>query len=110
MSHGAARELHMLRRLREVFALLARGDDATVLLPLILDQAIALVGAERGFVIAVGQGTPLRFEIAAARNLDHEMIQNPEFKVSRTIVDRVARSGRSELVGDAQADEGTRKL
>src|SRR4051812_29100584 len=91
-----------LKTLWDLAALLADESDPRKLVPLILDQAVALVGAERGFVILLRPGAD--FEVAAARNIDQEAIQRPEFKVSRSIVSRVANSGAPELISDAASE------
>jgi transcriptional regulator with GAF, ATPase, and Fis domain len=105
------RELGALRKLREFTELLAHESDPRRLVPLVLDQAIELVGAERGFVIlASGTGPNARLDVAEARNLDHEEIQQPEFKVSRSIVQRVVKSGRAEVISDAESQQDTRDI
>ncbi len=100
-----------LRRLLEVTRLLADERNPRALVPLVLDQAIALVGAERGFVLLVaGAGPQARFDVAEARNLDREEILHPEFKVSQTIVSRVVQTGRGEAISDAEAEQATRDI
>jgi transcriptional regulator with GAF, ATPase, and Fis domain len=76
--------------------------DIQRLLTLIVDSAIELTTAERGFLI-VGRGNELTFEIA--RNFAKEEIESPEFKISRTIADDVRRSGEPRLTVNAQTDE-----
>jgi transcriptional regulator with GAF, ATPase, and Fis domain len=101
--------LEVLERLRHVIATMAEAPDARALVGLALDQAIALVGAERGFVLVlVGIGPQARYEVAAARNLDQEDIQHPDFKVSRSVVNRVTESGKAEVLLDAGEDPLTR--
>ncbi len=112
MSHDPGpRELGALRKLRQLTLLLADEANPRRLVALVLDQAIALVGAERGFVLLVrGVGAAARLEVAEARNLDHEEIIQPEFKVSHTIVQRVVRTGQAEVISDAGADDATRTI
>jgi len=105
---GKRDELAALRKLREVSSLLADEPDPAKLVPLVLDQAVALVGAERGFAILLGGGKEL--EVAAARNIDREEIQGPEHKVSRSIVGRVAQTGKAELILDAASDDATKDI
>ena len=110
MKQGPARAQEAFDKLRHVALLLADEKEPSNLVPLILDQAIALVGAERGFVILVEGGPSPQLRIAAARNLDREAVQTPEFKVSHSIAQRVATTGEAELLSDAAGDARTRDL
>ena len=105
-----ALERDLLAKLREVISGLGEDPDSQQLVAGILDRAIALVGAERGFVLALSTDTRRGFEVAAARNLDRRKMERPEFEVSRTVVERVAREGVAELVSDAAADARTRNV
>ena len=71
------------------------------LLNLILDEAIRLTEAERGFLVLVEEGA-FRFE--SARNFDRESVRKPEYKISRSIAEQVAGSGSSLVAADAQED------
>ncbi|MHC4076896.1 MAG: sigma 54-interacting transcriptional regulator [Planctomycetota bacterium] len=82
-------------------------QDLTRLLTLIVDSAIQLICAERGFLI-LGKGTETRVEVA--RNFAQEEVLSPEFKISRTIAQRVLESGVPELTLNAQEDERFRDL
>jgi len=72
------------------------------LLNLILDEAVRLTDAERGFLVLVDEGA-MRFE--SARNFDRESVRKPEYKISHSIAERVARSGEALVAADAQTDE-----
>jgi sigma-B regulation protein RsbU (phosphoserine phosphatase) len=69
----------------------------------VMDQVIALLRAERGFVMLHESDGQAAFRVA--RGLDQTTIQDPQFQVSRSIVARVAREGRPLLTSDAQQDE-----
>jgi transcriptional regulator with GAF, ATPase, and Fis domain len=98
-------------RLREVLEQLAFEHDPARLTAAILDRAIALVGAERGFAILVSdEDGGARFKIAAARNMGEEDVRKPEFEVSRSVVARVARTGVPELLDDAVEHPTTRHI
>ncbi len=71
------------------------------LLGLILDRAIELTGAERGFVILLDEG---RETVHLARNLDRESISEPERKISSQIMKEVVRSGRIVRSENAETD------
>ncbi|MHC4599049.1 MAG: sigma 54-interacting transcriptional regulator [Planctomycetota bacterium] len=72
------------------------------LLNLIIDEAIRLTDAERGFMVLVDEGA-FRFE--AARNFDRESVRKPEYKISRSIAEQVAKSGEALVAADAQTDD-----
>ncbi len=76
-------------------------QDLSRLLTRIVDAAIALSGAERGFLI-LGQGEESTVEVA--RNFAQEEVHTPEFKISRTIAQRVRETGVPELTTNAQED------
>ncbi len=67
-----------------------------------MDQLIQLSGAERGMVILFGQAGGVLFE--TARNLKKEDIDNPEFQVSRTIIDKVKNRGEAICLANAFDD------
>ena len=76
-------------------------QDLARLLTSIVDAAIDLSSAERGFLI-LGQGAESTVEVA--RNFAQEEILSPEFKISRTIAQRVLESGVPERTTNAQED------
>ncbi|MCC6783875.1 MAG: sigma 54-interacting transcriptional regulator [Planctomycetes bacterium] len=91
----------------EVARALNEERDLSRLLARIVDAAIQLSGAERGFLI-VGQGESSTVEVA--RNFAQEEVNTPEFKISRTIAQRVRESGVPELTTNAQEDARFRGL
>jgi transcriptional regulator with GAF, ATPase, and Fis domain len=88
--------LHIAREMNRAF-------DRDQLLALILDRAIEITGAERGFVVLLNEG---REEVHLARNLDREAVSEPERKMSTQIVKEVVRTGR--IVRTENAEEDTR--
>jgi transcriptional regulator with GAF, ATPase, and Fis domain len=76
--------------------------DLEPLLEIILDAAVELTDAERGFLI-LREGEALRIRVA--RNLDRETIERPEFSISRSIAESVCRNGEPILTLNAQEDE-----
>jgi len=57
------------------------------LLAVAMDDAIAISGAERGMIILFDDAGDIQFQ--TARNLKKEDIENPEFQISRTIIEKV---------------------
>jgi sigma-B regulation protein RsbU (phosphoserine phosphatase) len=76
--------------------------DLDEVLNRVMDEVIAATRAERGFLMLRDEGGALAFR--AARGLDHQTIDAPEFQISRGLVERVAQEGRPVLTSDAQAD------
>ena len=68
----------------------------------VMDSLIALMRAERGFLMLREPNGELSVRIA--RGIDHVNLDEEEFIVSRTVVRRVAESGESVLTTNAQAD------
>jgi putative nucleotidyltransferase with HDIG domain len=68
----------------------------------VMDTLIALMHAERGFLMLRQSNEKLEFEIA--RGIDHVNLEDESFKVSRTIVDKVAATGEAILTTNAQED------
>ena len=91
-------------RLTAILALnraLAKAEDQTSLLTTLLDEAIALFGAERGFVIVdEGDGQKLRVEVG--RSLDRESVRQAASKISRTIAAQCMRERAGVFCADAR--------
>ncbi len=96
------RERERLFRVIEINRALVSERNPKKLLTLILDAAIDLTSAERGFLILKGdQGLG---QVEVARNLDKEAVKSPEFKISHTIAERAMKSGEVVLTDSAQDD------
>jgi len=77
--------------------------DLDEVLNRVMDEVIVIVHAERGFVMLREADGQLTFR--AARGMDQTTIQDPQFQVSRSIVERVAREGEPLLTSDALQDD-----
>ena len=92
---------------------LSAEHDSSRLLEVLMDAAVALTGAERGFLLlddaAVAgkkqaEGTEPELEVAFARNLDRENLRKPEGKLSQSVAMEVFRGGERVLAVNAMAD------
>jgi sigma-B regulation protein RsbU (phosphoserine phosphatase) len=92
--------LTLLYRVSQTFS---SSLDLDRVLDLVMDEVIATTHAERGFLMLYDDGGELVF--AAARGMDRQTIESPEFQVSRGVVDRVARDGQPILTSNALVDE-----
>jgi transcriptional regulator with GAF, ATPase, and Fis domain/predicted Ser/Thr protein kinase len=99
----ARTERQALGSLQQISRAIASELDTKKLVPLILDQAVHVVDAERGFLMLRENDGTLRF--AAARNLDRDTIARPEGKVSSSIAKEVIKTGEPVLTTDAREDE-----
>ena len=68
----------------------------------VMDSVIALMRAERGFLML--RDDDGQFQIQAARDMDHVSLGDKTFSVSGTIVRRVAETGEPVLTTNAQED------
>ncbi|MBI3820114.1 MAG: sigma-54-dependent Fis family transcriptional regulator [Planctomycetes bacterium] len=71
------------------------------LLDFIVDRAVDLLGAERGFVVVDRDG---KLDVPSARNVDREDVRKALEKISSSIVNQVLRSGVAIVADDAAAD------
>ncbi|HMS15964.1 MAG TPA: sigma 54-interacting transcriptional regulator [Planctomycetota bacterium] len=96
-----AEENLRLRQLLSLFRTLVEESAPDALLERIIDLAVELVTAERGFLM-VFEGDDLSIEVA--RNYWRADISEPEYEVSRSIADRVRNERAGLLVEDAGQD------
>ncbi len=95
-----------LAALYEVSRTLGASLNLDEALVAVMDAAIRLMGAERGYLVLRGEHTD-RLEFCVTRNARGETLSEDRFEVSRSTADEVIRTGQPVLVGDAQTDERT---
>lgn len=95
--------LNRLETLYQVSQALGSTLDLDTLLNEVIDQVIAVTGAERGFLMLGDESDELQFRVA--RGIDHETIEAPEFQVSRGVLERVAEDKDPLLTMDAQSED-----
>ncbi|MCA9523365.1 MAG: sigma-54-dependent Fis family transcriptional regulator, partial [Myxococcales bacterium] len=98
---GAFLNYRQFKRFMEINSRLNIERNSEKLLELILDTVIDLTGAERGFLIVRDNG---KIRVPVARNIDQETIKRQQFKISRSIAEKVLESGEPLLSVDAQSD------
>jgi phosphoserine phosphatase RsbU/P len=96
----SAERLALLARLSQHFS---SSLDLGEVLDRVMDEVIAAVGAERGFVMLKEPDGTLSFRVA--RGMDQRTISAPGFQVSRGVTEQVARDGQPVLTSDAQQDD-----
>ena len=96
------REKDNLLRLQRVTHGMSSELDLPRLLRLIVDHAVDITEAERGFLILVQDGK-LSFEVA--RNYEQGDVEEPEYTVSHSIARKVLESGERVMSVNAAEDE-----
>ncbi len=99
MAQPSADRLALLYRVSQTFN---SSLDLDEVLNRVIDEVIAAVHAERGFLMLRDADGQLQFR--AARGLDRSTIEQPAFQVSRSVVQRVAEEGQPLLTSDAQGE------
>jgi len=99
MLQPSADRLALLYRVSQTFN---SSLDLDEVLNRVIDEVIAAVRAERGFLMLRDAAGQLHFRVA--RGIDRHTIERPQFQVSRSVIRRVAEEGRSLLTSNAQAD------
>jgi len=73
------------------------------ILQVVMQKAVELLSAERGFIMLLDSAGRLQFK--SAHNIRKEDTSGEYFKISNSIADRVAQTGKSVYASDAQEDE-----
>lgn len=80
---------------------LADARDIRSMLASLLDEAVRLFGAERGFVV-LRDGPGEDLDVPVARSLDAEAVRQPLRKISKTVVQECLAAGQGLFCADAQ--------
>jgi len=105
-------ELQSLRGLAQNAALINSSLDTTTVLNQVMDTAINLTGAERGYIVLINQETGELDDFRVARGMDQEALgsrsDDPStgktYIISSTVVNRVAETGEPVLTDNATED------
>jgi serine phosphatase RsbU (regulator of sigma subunit) len=99
---GAGSELHQVARLLEGLRALGSARLLDDVLALVIDSAIDLSGAERGFIMLADGGGRLEFKLARGR--DHITLPGQTFETSRKIPEEVFETGTTRVELDLLDD------
>src|SRR5207248_115560 len=97
-----ADELEKYKKLFEINKALTRELDVRKLLEKVLDAAIMVTGAERGFLLLLNDKGELVMK--ASRNVDKETVKRAEGKVSKSVLKEVVTRGAAIRIDDAGKD------
>ena len=106
LQNNVLEQLHTRQRQLEALMgvghLINSSQGLRAVLDKVMDEVVALMQAERGFIML--QDEDDEFPIEAARGMDQMNLENEDFAVSRTIVRRVAETSEPVLTTNAQED------
>src|SRR5436190_12718049 len=100
---SAATELRQMAALLEGLRALGSGRVLDEVLALVLDSAIDVTGAERGFIMLANREKQLEFKLARARG--HVALPGRTFDTSRKIPEQVYATGKQTIVEDLMDSE-----
>src|SRR5215470_2462378 len=100
---SAATELRQMAALLEGLRALGSGRVLDEVLALVLDSAIEVTGAERGFIMLANRGGELEFTLARARG--KVTLSGRTFATSRRIPEQVFTSGQHAIVDDLMDEQ-----
>ncbi len=96
------RELEQFRALAEITHLINSSLEQDVVLTEVVDMAIALTGAERGYIMLRDEDDDMRFYVA--RDAKRRTLDESKFTVSSTIVTQAAETRQPVVTQDALMD------
>ena len=91
-------DLRQITALLEGLRALGSGRVLDDVLSLVLDSAIEVSGAERGFIMLAGETSELEFKMARGRS--RQTLSGGSFATSRKIPEEVFRTGTPRMVAD----------
>jgi phosphoserine phosphatase RsbU/P len=94
----AVGDLRQIAALLEGLRALGSGRVLDDVLALVMDSAIEVSGAERGFIMLSGESEDLEFKMARGRG--HTTLSGGTFATSRKIPEEVFRTGEAKIVAD----------
>lgn len=101
--NSATTRLEDLRAVLEVSLAVNSSLVLEDVLQMVMQKAIELLSAERGFIMLLDDKGELQFK--TAYNLCKESLMEEDFRISNSIANQVAASGKSIYTSDAQADQ-----
>lgn len=98
-------ELHSLRALADMTAVINSSQNTDEVLNQVMDKAIELTGADRGYIMLQNKITG-ELEVRVDRGLDQKALaQNKDAVVSTTVVRNVVETGQPVLTDNASEDK-----
>ncbi|MBC8332533.1 MAG: GAF domain-containing protein [Anaerolineae bacterium] len=95
-------KLKDLQALADIGQIINSSLELPEVLRIVMDTIVRLTGAERGFLMLRDENDELQMRVA--RNWEQESIRDADFKISRTVIDRVAEEGQPIVTTNAIED------
>ncbi len=95
-------QIKNMQALADIGQVVNSSLELNEVLRIVMDTIVRLTGAERGFLMLRDDKGELTNRIA--RNWEQESIDDSEFAISRTVIDRVVSEGQPVLTTNAQED------
>jgi signal transduction histidine kinase len=95
-----------LEDLKAIFQVSLAVNSSLVIddiLEIVMNKAIELLSAERGFIMLLDEKGELQFK--TIHNINKESLEKEDFRISRSIANEVAATGKSVYTSDALSDE-----
>jgi serine phosphatase RsbU (regulator of sigma subunit) len=99
-STSAVGDFRQVAALLEGLRALGSGRVLQDVLGLVLDTAISISGAERGFIMLAGVASPAALEMKLARGRSKETLPGSTFQTSRKIPEAAFTTGVTQVVAD----------
>ena len=111
-SRGDSSDSEHFHLVKQASEMLSSSPDIRSILNHLMDEVIGVIRAERGFIL-MRDSVDEKWQFITARGMDSGEIEGENFRVSKTIVDHVAREGKALVASDALSDrrfEGGRSI
>jgi adenylate cyclase len=95
-------ELKSMRELANIGQVVNSSLELREVLEIVMDTIVRLTGAERGFLMLRDDSGQMVTHIA--RNWEQESLDDSEFAISRTVINRVMSDGQPVMTTNAQED------
>lgn len=102
-TEGSIVRLDDIRAVLEISLAINSSLVLEEILQVVMQKAVELLSAERGFIMLLDAQGRLQFK--SAHNIRKEETSDAYFKISNSIANRVAQTGKSVYTSDAQEDE-----
>jgi signal transduction histidine kinase len=102
-SASSSKSIDDIKKVLEVSLAINSSLVLDDVLQIVMQKAIELLSAERGFIMLLDDKGELQFK--TAYNLCKESLMEEDFKISNSIAYQVAADGKSVYASDAQSDE-----
>uniref|UniRef100_A0A7C4X8H7 Diguanylate cyclase n=1 Tax=candidate division WOR-3 bacterium TaxID=2052148 RepID=A0A7C4X8H7_UNCW3 len=97
------KDLSYIEKLIDLTCSFSRVENFTELLEAIVETAMSITKAERGFLMLFRKEGHLEFKVA--KNINKETLESDDFSISRSIVNQVAETGQSIFLTDIYKEE-----